>query len=220
MQPDISKNRIDKYDKDYELRHNMDEIQSYINKIREYKSARTSAVGKSISSSAFEIKNIITPFLQENNISINDFLKIIFYKDNLLPNSLIVALDIERSTKTNFLDFTSFAYNYKDTGENINDQKEALLISKMQEKEDGKQPPKISISLPKIILDTVEKEIEKREFSSFSQYFKEALIAYYVYPTNLVNYIQSHTHTVSRFRKGNLKAGSNKTKVPAKPKTA
>lgn len=180
----------------------------------EYKAVKRTVdarVTKSVSFTQHEL-NVINGFLDENKISIGDFIRLAFYRDGAFEDAFLAATNIQKRMDIDFIkiDPKSWTFNYKNNFKNFE-----IPLSQDLAYNSSKRKPK-SLFLLDVMDRRVQKHLDERDFPSFSSFVKIALVEYGVYSNVLGAVALANLHTTKSQAKSK-KVKSKDRKEAAKP---
>lgn len=181
---------------------------------QEYKEVKRTAdarVTKSVSFTEHEL-NVINAFLQENKMSIGDFIRLAFYRDGAFDNAFIAATSIQKRMNIDFTEINpdEWTFNFKNNFKNFE-----IPLSQDLAYNSSKRKPK-SLFVLDVMERRMQKHLDKRGFPSFSSFVKVALATYSVYSEALSNVALSALHTTKTQAKSKKMKNTDR-KEAAKP---
>jgi hypothetical protein len=152
-----------------------------------------------------EIKNIIRPFLKENDMSFGRFIVYAAYRLDIISKELVAALLIDGKSDLSFLDEKKLTYIYLDSLD-----KESFE----EKRKSGAASARISFCLKKTIYEEIIKQANIKGYNTFAHFIKEAFKKFKIYPSFLLKDLDSKQ--MSKVIKRNDDARRERAKAPAR----
>lgn len=163
--------------------------QYFIEELNVVRGKNISKITKSLSLTPLE-KEIFDAFCEENNTKLPNVVRCIFWRDEALPDALVVALSKEKLANLDFLSLKDFTFEYLRNYDNLDEED---YRSSMKEK-----AKTYSIQDRILVVKSVEKHYINKGFETYSSYLKIGLIALGIFPKHIIDLIYNNLRSAKK----------------------